>query len=820
MSGSLKIQQSANTATPEAGFTTIYAKTDGYMYAKFPDGNEQKISPGVTGAKGDTGPTGDQGPQGDQGIQGDIGVTGAKGDIGPTGDQGQQGDQGIQGVQGDTGPTGDQGIKGDTGDVGPTGAQGDIGPEGAQGDTGPTGATGDDGKDGDIFSDCSSTDSETLPITIGSTVNMTFGIDLAYTPGQPVIVSADASNLFNGLVLTYDKNTGATTLEVVSNLGTGTYNSWCINLEGAQGPQGEKGDTGDIGPTGPTGNDGADGNDGPTGPKGDTGDIGPQGNDGAPGPTGATGPVGSDGAPGPTGATGATGEAGVWGSITGTLSDQTDLQTELDKKMETVVAGNNISINSIDPFNPIITSTTSTSAGSIHRVWFTGDEETTTEGTFYLSNGGGKGTVASALQTVNVDDDEKLYFGEDVLGATVTDVTKIPKGTYSSFLSVEADDDKAQHEFTIEIYLSDPQGTPVDSPDVTQPVGDLGFRVLAILSSGLTEFKKDEIKQINLSGPIPNDIEEVIGQRIRYHVSGAKIGAGGEVVKLTLYYGSDYNSYLDAPVTGITEFIGLLDTPANYTGQGGKLAAVNPGEDALEFIDPSGGGELQPGTGVNSLYTPNVGGIDPEGLNSIAIGNLAKAETDKSVAIGYDATAKDGSISIGDGSESQAGSISMGIGARTSWVSQIAIGGNSYSGGANGICIGNLTTDNNKVSSVAIGYNASGNHDGSTVLGHDLTSVVSESAHVDGLHIKTAPEYADSPAAITAGLTAGQVFRDSSGHMQIVAEGTVGGAQTDFVKNNTDTYVSHPDINQMISLTQAEYDAIGTPNVSTMYVII
>ncbi len=37
---------------------------------------------------------------------------------------------------------------------------------------------------------------------------------------------------------------------------------------------------------------------------------------------------------------------------------------------------------------------------------------------------------------------------------------------------------------------------------------------------------------------------------------------------------------------GVTSFINLTDTPASYTGEAAKVAAVNTGEDALEFIDP------------------------------------------------------------------------------------------------------------------------------------------------------------------------------------------------------------------------------------------
>jgi hypothetical protein len=48
--------------------------------------------------------------------------------------------------------------------------------------------------------------------------------------------------------------------------------------------------------------------------------------------------------------------------------------------------------------------------------------------------------------------------------------------------------------------------------------------------------------------------------------------------------------YVDDNASG-GAFTELTDTPANYTGQAGKIPAVNVGEDALEFIDaPSPGG--------------------------------------------------------------------------------------------------------------------------------------------------------------------------------------------------------------------------------------
>ena len=100
-------------------------------------------------------------------------------------------------------------------------------------------------------------------------------------------------------------------------------------IPGPQGPQGIQGIQGDIGPIGPIGPQGEQGEQGvqgmqgiqgiqgevgPIGPKGDTGDVGPQG---PKGDTGDTGPAGPS----------------VWGGISGTLSSQADLQSDLNSKL-------------------------------------------------------------------------------------------------------------------------------------------------------------------------------------------------------------------------------------------------------------------------------------------------------------------------------------------------------------------------------------------------------------------------------------------------------------------------------------------------------
>lgn len=92
--------------------------------------------------------SGIEGPQGPQGIQGPVGPQGPAGPQGIAGPKGDTGDTGPQGIAGPQGLQGLQGPKGDTGDAGPQGIQGPAGPAGPQGATGPQGPQGEQGIQG------------------------------------------------------------------------------------------------------------------------------------------------------------------------------------------------------------------------------------------------------------------------------------------------------------------------------------------------------------------------------------------------------------------------------------------------------------------------------------------------------------------------------------------------------------------------------------------------------------------------------------------------------------------------------------------------
>ena len=228
--------------------------------AQGPQGPQGDIGP--QGPQGDTGPQGPQGPSGDIGPQGPQGDTGPQGPQGPSGDIGPQGPQGDTGAQGPQGPQGDTGPQGPSGDIGPQGPQGDIGPQGPQGPQGvigpqgPQGVTGPQGPIGDRYQTVSTS---TLTISV-STQTLLIDTGLAYTTAQDTIIAYDINNHMMGMVSSYDSVTGILVVDVNNIVGSGTYDSWKVNLNGAVGAIG---DTGAQGPQGPQGVTGAQGPQGP-----------------------------------------------------------------------------------------------------------------------------------------------------------------------------------------------------------------------------------------------------------------------------------------------------------------------------------------------------------------------------------------------------------------------------------------------------------------------------------------------------------------------------------------------------------------------------
>lgn len=113
------------------------------------------------------------------------------------------------------------------------------------------------------------------------------------------------------------RHSGSTYLADVQHIGSEPPSAeWeAIAVKGDTGPQGPQGIQGATGATGPAGSQGPAGDAGPQGPQGPQGVPGPAGDTG---PQGPAGPAGDDGPAGPQGPEGAQGPAGVDGNILAT----------------------------------------------------------------------------------------------------------------------------------------------------------------------------------------------------------------------------------------------------------------------------------------------------------------------------------------------------------------------------------------------------------------------------------------------------------------------------------------------------------------------
>ena len=117
---------------------------------------------------------------------------------------------------------------------------------------------------------CPSGTSATTSWTYNGSTSLTVQTGLSYSPQQEVLITYDASNYMSGTVTSYTTGTGALVVDVTKHTGSGTYNSWSINLAGAVGAQGATG-AGSQGATGAQGTTGTAGAQGTTGAQGTAG---------------------------------------------------------------------------------------------------------------------------------------------------------------------------------------------------------------------------------------------------------------------------------------------------------------------------------------------------------------------------------------------------------------------------------------------------------------------------------------------------------------------------------------------------------------------
>jgi hypothetical protein len=165
------------------------------------------------------------------------------------------------------------------------GTSGTTGSSGSSGTSGTSGTSGLTGEAGDRYQTTSSTS-----FTLGTGGTITVGTGLAYTVAQDILIAYNISNHQVSMVISYNPATGVLVFDAPSAvIGSGTYNSWGVNLNGAAGGNGTNGTSGTSGLTGSSGTSGTSGSSGTRGTSGTSGLTGSSGSSGTTGTSGTSG---------------------------------------------------------------------------------------------------------------------------------------------------------------------------------------------------------------------------------------------------------------------------------------------------------------------------------------------------------------------------------------------------------------------------------------------------------------------------------------------------------------------------------------------------
>ena len=156
---------------------------------------------------------------------------------------------------------------------------------------GTAGTSGTSGYSGDKYQTTSSTS-----FTLGTGGTITVGTGLAYTVSQDILIAYNISNHQVSMIISYNPATGVLVFDAPSEVtGSGTYNSWGVNLNGAAGGNGSNGTSGTSGLSGSSGTSGVNGTSGTTGTSGSSGTRGTSGTSGVSGTSGTSGAAGGFG---------------------------------------------------------------------------------------------------------------------------------------------------------------------------------------------------------------------------------------------------------------------------------------------------------------------------------------------------------------------------------------------------------------------------------------------------------------------------------------------------------------------------------------------
>lgn len=179
--------------------------------------------------------------------------------------------------------------------------------------------------------------------------------------------------------------------------------------------------------------------------------------------------------------------------------------------------------------------------------YFNGDLVTTTAGTFYLNLRNDKGSVTASTQTVSVADNAISGITRDSLSVVFSTNINYSQGTYRAKFEVSVNIGQANEKIYLEVYKADEYGNVIDSGITGETTGSLGVKPFLKLSSSILNLQANTVTPVIIEGLLRENAGVLVNQRFRFHILCEKVGAAGGSKTFTIYYGSNYDTWLRFP---------------------------------------------------------------------------------------------------------------------------------------------------------------------------------------------------------------------------------------------------------------------------------
>jgi hypothetical protein len=234
---------------------------------------------------------------------------------------------------------------------------------------------------------------------------------------------------------------------------------------------------------------------------------------------------------------------------------------------------------------------------SFLRGWFTGDLAPAPAGAFYITNTEDKGTVASIVQTILVDDNETGWVAVDTVGSNLAGGTF--EGQVAGQVEFSVNTAISSEQIIVELYLAGEDGVVVDA-GTGLPNGDLGVPPMVVLTSAILNVDDEFTFFAEVTGFIPVPIVIAPGQRVRFHIGATKVGTTGGVKTFSIKQGTDHDTFLFIELPVQAEDVA-------YDSSNSTLAATNV-QSAIDELDDK-----------TLFLTPDYVGGDPLIKNEMAV---------------------------------------------------------------------------------------------------------------------------------------------------------------------------------------------------------